>query len=248
MSDRALLLIPGLMCDEAVWAPQIGALSGHAQMEVARHELRDSLGAMAEAIIARAPPRFALAGHSMGGRVAFEVMRRASARVIGLALLDTAYLPRPAGAAGERERLGRLELVELARREGMRAMGRRWLHTPMVHPDRLKDETLIESILAMIERSSPEQFQAQVRALLERPDASSLLPGIRCPTLVLCGGDDAWATPGVHRQLAALIPGSRLVSIPDCGHMATMERPGAVSDALLEWWETVSAADSRAAP
>jgi pimeloyl-ACP methyl ester carboxylesterase len=247
MSDRALILIPGLMCDEAVWAPQIAALSGRAQIQVARHGLRDSLAAMAEAVIEQAPPRFGLAGHSMGGRVAFEVMRRASGRVAGLALLDTAYLPRAAGAAGERERLGRLELVELARREGMRTMGQRWLHTPMVHPDRLSDEPLIESILAMIERSSPEQFQAQVHALLERPDAASLLPGIRCPTLVLCGRNDAWATMTVHERLAALIPGSRLVSIADCGHMATMERPEAVNQALCEWWTAVMAADSRAA-
>ncbi len=247
MTPYPLILIPGLMCDETVWAAQVEALSDIASISIPDHGLADSLAAMADAILARAPPRFAVAGHSMGGRVALELMRRAGARVTGLALLDTAYLPMPAGAAGERERQERQKLLELAEREGMRAVGERWLRIPMVHPDRLTDQELLTRILSMIERRTPQQFKAQIRALIERPDASSVLGSIICPTLVLCGQDDAWALLAAHREMAALISGSRLVSIPHCGHMSTMERPDSVSLALRQWLTTViEAADRRA--
>src|SRR5258708_9333794 len=98
-----LVFVPGLLCDKAVWKPQLQALQGVANIQVADHGELDSLSAMAEAILAKAPARFAVAGHSMGGRVALEVVRRAVSRVTGLALLDTGYTPMPSGAAGEKE-------------------------------------------------------------------------------------------------------------------------------------------------
>jgi pimeloyl-ACP methyl ester carboxylesterase len=234
------MLIPGLMCDAAVWASQVAALGDRVRIRIADHGMRDSLESMAEAVIAQAPPCFAVAGHSMGGRVALEVVRRAPDRVAGLALLDTGYRPLPQGAAAQRERAERRSLIDIARSEGMRAVGRRWLRIPMVHPDRLTDRELIEGVLDMIERSTPRQFEAQVRALLNRPDASELLPRIACPTLVLCGQEDAWAQLTAHRDMAALIPDSTLASVPACGHMSTMERPQAVNDALRGWLEAVS--------
>ena len=230
-----LILVPGLMCDAAVWAHQVHALGGTAQVTVPDHGLADSIGAMAARILERAPDRFALAGHSMGGRVALEIVRRAPARVAALALLDTHYRGLPEGGAGRLETEGRRALVELAHRAGMRAVGERWLKIPMVHPSRLADATLTGEILAMIERRTPEQFEAQVRALITRPDAASVLGAIRCHTLVLCGAQDAWARPEGHREMAALIPGSTLVSIPVCGHMAPLERPAEVSAALAAW-------------
>jgi pimeloyl-ACP methyl ester carboxylesterase len=235
MTAHSLILIPGLMCDATVWAPQVAGLEDLAQIRIPDHGLADSLPAMAESILRQAPQRFAVAGHSMGGRVALELVRRASHRITGLALLDTSYLPRPEGAAGERELQERHKLLELAQREGMRAVGERWLRIPMVHPDRFGDRELLERILGMIEQRRPEQFAAQVRALLARPDATSLLGTIRCPTLVLCGKDDAWALLTAHRTMAALIPGSTLVSIPHCGHMSTLERPQPVNRALRAW-------------
>ena len=111
----------------------------------------------------------------------------------------------------------------------------------MVHPDRLTDRELIEGILDMIDRRTPQQFEAQVRALLQRPDASGILAHIRCPTLVLCGQEDAWAQLTAHRDMAALIPGSTFASVPACGHMSTMERPQAVNEALRGWLEAVIA-------
>ena len=239
MAELNLVLVPGLLCDAAVWKPQMKALKKLARIQVADHGKLDSLGAMAEAILANAPPKFAVAGHSMGGRVALEVVRRAASRVTGLALLDTGYTPMPAGVAGEKEAAGRDELLQLARQSGMRAVGERWLRIPMVQEARLKDRRLVESILQMLERRTPVQFTAQIRALLQRPDAAPLLPMISCPALVLCGKDDAWAPLSTHRVLAQLIPHSTLVSVPECGHMSTMERPDEVNVALGAWLKRV---------
>jgi pimeloyl-ACP methyl ester carboxylesterase len=235
MVKSALFLVPGLMCDASCWAQQRGALHDLADIHIPDNGARDSLVAMAEAIISAAPRRFALAGHSMGGRVALEVVRRVPERVQALALLDTGCQPLAAGDAGERERAGRLRLLKLAREQGMREMGRDWVRA-MVHPSRLEDApALIEAILDMIASKSADLYEAQIRALLERPDASDVLPQIRCPTLVLCGRDDGWAPARRHEDMAALIPGSTLHIIPDCGHMCTLERPAAVSQALQEW-------------
>jgi pimeloyl-ACP methyl ester carboxylesterase len=235
-----VVLVPGLLCDKAVWKPQLQALRDLAQFQVADHGELDSLGAMAEAVLAKAPARFAVVGHSMGGRVALEVVRRAGSRVTGVALLDTGYAPQAAGDAGAKEAAGRHELLDLARSSGMRAVGQRWLQIPMIHPARLKERTLVESILRMIERRTPEQFAAQIRALLQRPDATALLPMIACPALVLCGQEDAWALLSTHRVMAQLIPHSTLVVVPDCGHMCTMERPDAVNAALRNWLARVA--------
>jgi pimeloyl-ACP methyl ester carboxylesterase len=224
------------MCDASVWAHQRRALEDLAEVHIADHAPCDSLPAMAEAIIASAPERFAIAGHSMGGRVALEVIRRVPDRIAALALLDTGYQALAPNEEGERERAGRLALLKRARQDGMHAMGRVWL-SGMVHPARLEDEPLVESILAMIASKSPELYETQIHALLARPDATDLLPAIRSPTLVLCGREDSWAPLKRHQHMATLIPGSRLEVIPECGHMCTVERPDAVSRALRNWLE-----------
>jgi pimeloyl-ACP methyl ester carboxylesterase len=233
-----LMLLPGLMCDADVWAPQAEALSDQIRCVVPDWGLSNSLTAMAGQVLQEAPEhRFALAGHSMGGRVALEVLRLAPERVERIALLDTGHLPKPSGEAGERERAGRMALLAQARAEGMRAMGWQWARG-MVHPD-LLDTPLFERILAMIERSSPDQFAAQIEALLNRPDASALLPHVRCPALVLCGRQDTWSPVQQHETMASLMrlarPDARLVVLEDCGHMCTLEQPGAVSQALAAW-------------
>jgi pimeloyl-ACP methyl ester carboxylesterase len=222
------------MCDEAVWKHQARKLQTLTTVEIPDHGMNDSLEEMAKSVLARAPARFALAGHSMGGRVAFRVMRLAPERIAGLALMDTAYTPRGSGEAGEREKAERYALLDLARSEGMRAMGAQWVQK-MVHPDRLSDKPLIDAILDMIARKSPEIFAAQIKALLERPDSTPLLAQIHCPTMVLCGRQDAWSPLAQHENMAAVIPRSRLVVIEDCGHMSTMERPEAVTEAMVEW-------------
>lgn len=238
-ADRfSLVFIPGLVCDEAVFADQIRALSDLGQCSIADHDNLDSIPAMAQAVLRAVPERFVLIGHSMGGRVALEVLRSAPRRVAGIALLDTGYQARPAGEAGEREAAERMDLLGLARRSGMRVMGQKWLRG-MVHPQRLSDSHLVESILAMIERKTPDIFAAQIRALLARPEAGPLLSSIDCPALLLCGREDSWSPLSRHEQMAKMILGSTLAVIENSGHMSSMERPREVSAALRNWIERV---------
>lgn len=234
MTRGNVVLLPGLMCDRAVWQPQIAALSGRYDCFVADYGHAQSLAAMAELVLQSAPPRFSLAGHSMGGRVALEVMRRAPERIARLALLDTGYQARPEGEAGEREAGNRYRLLDIARSQGMRAMGQDWVQG-MVHPRRLRDGPLIESILAMIERKTPDIFAAQIRALLDRPAAEGVLGAIRCQTLVLCGRQDGWSPLARHEAMAAMIAGARLTAVEDSGHMVTLEQPQAVTAELARW-------------
>ena len=177
----------------------------------------------------------------MGGRVAFQVYRTAPQRVTRIALLNTATGPRPPGAAGEDEERKRLALLNVARTEGMRAMAMQWLppmlHPKMMDPDRMADTALVEKIVAMIERKTPDIFEAQIRALLGRPDATPVLDQIQCPALLLSGREDTWSPPARHEEMAAAIPGSKLAIIPDSGHMSTMERPAAVARAMRDWLE-----------
>jgi len=222
------------MCDETVWRDQITALGHGRDIHVAAHGLCDSLGAMAERILDNASKHFALAGHSMGGRVALEVMARAPERVTRLALLDTGYEGLASGEAGEREKAGRYRLLEIARQDGMLAMAKDWAHG-MVHPARLTDQPLMDSIHEMIVRAGVEQFEAQIHALLGRPDRTGLLPTLRLPTLVLCGSDDNWSPLARHEAISKLIHESYLVAVPDCGHMCTMERPEVITEHLLNW-------------
>jgi pimeloyl-ACP methyl ester carboxylesterase len=228
------IFLPGLLCDETVWPAQIAAFAGRSECRVADYGALDSLPGMAASVLEDAPDEFLLVAHSMGGRVALEMFRLAEDRIKGLALLDTGYQARVPGEAGERESATRMALIELARESGMRTMGERWARG-MVHPDRLADAALMTAIHDMIERKSLDVFEAQVRALLARPEAGPLLPRIRCPTLLLCGREDAWSPPARHEEMARAIPGARLVLVNDCGHMSTMERPEAVNAALLSW-------------
>ncbi|KPF57252.1 hypothetical protein D621_08620 [beta proteobacterium AAP51] len=229
-----LVLVPGLACDAAVWQPVWPQLAAHSRPWVPPAGLQARIGEMAQALLDAAPAaQFALAGHSLGGRIALEVVRRAPHRVLRLALLDTGGHPLPEGAAGQAEAQQRQALVALAQRQGMRAMARQWA-PPMLHPAHLA-LPVFEDVLAMVARQTPERFQAQQQALLARPDAWSLLPGIQQHTLVLCGEQDTWAPPERHRQMAAQLPHSHLVLVPDCGHMSPMEQPQAVAAALVQW-------------
>jgi pimeloyl-ACP methyl ester carboxylesterase len=229
-----VLLLPGLLCDAAVWAGQLAALGAHFDCGVKGYGELDSIPTMAQAVLAGAPARFALIGHSMGGRVALEIVRTAPDRVSALALLNTGYAARATGADGEREVQERMALVRLAESDGMRAMGRSWVRA-MVHPARLDDPPLIEGILAMVERATPHSFAAQIRALLERPDASDVLEQIRCPTLLVCGREDQWSPLARHEVMTRLIRNAELVVIERCGHMSPLERPAEVAAQLVRW-------------
>jgi pimeloyl-ACP methyl ester carboxylesterase len=224
-----LMLVPGLLCTKALWAPQMAGLSDIAGMSVADHTLHDSMPAIARSILAAAPERFALAGLSMGGYIACEIVRQAPERVTRLALLDTgSRADAPERAAGRRQ------LIALAEREGTRKAQEQLLPA-LVHKSRLSDAPLVETVLRMGEDTGVEAFKRQQAAIMGRPDNRPLLPGIACPTLVLVGREDALTPVELSREIVAGIPGARLEIVPECGHLSTLERPEAVNRALRAW-------------
>ncbi len=236
MSGRPhLLLLPGLACDADVWKDQVRAFSEITTVGVTDYGLSDSIEKMAMVALDSSPERFAMAGHSMGGRVAFEIVRRAPERVVGMAVLDTAYRAFAGGEAGERETATRFALLDVAKTKGMRAMSQFWMKG-IIHPDRITDKVLTDAILEMMGRKTPEIFAAQIKALLERPDATPVLSGIRCPAMVLVGRQDTWSSIAGHREIAALIPNATLAVIEHCGHMSPMERPEDVTAAMTAWF------------
>ena len=220
MKKHNLVLVPGLMCDHSAWDPMLEGLRSVACCQIIDHGQARSLVVMAQQLLALAPPRFALAGHSMGGRVALEVMRLAPERVSHLALMDTGYLPMAPGAAGEAEVAKRMALKDIAQRDGVRAMALQW----------------VQGMVAMMERKSAEVFAHQIKALIERPDGTDVLRQLRIPSLVLCGALDSWSNPAQHEEISQWIPARpAVVSVADAGHMVTMERPEPVVQAFKDW-------------
>ena len=234
MRALPLLLVPGLMCDHTVWDPLMPQLTALHPCQVVDHGQADTLTQMASQLLRDAPPQFCLAGHSMGARVGLEVLRLAPARVAGVALLDTGYLPLPAGQAGEAEVSKRMSLLQIAQNQGVREMAQTWAQG-MVHPDRLRDAELMEAILQMFERKTADIFAKQLQALIHRPDGSDVLSRIAVPTLIGCGRQDAWSPPMQHEAMHQLAPHAKLDIYEDAGHMAPMEQPQAVADSLLRW-------------
>lgn len=223
-----IVLIPGLMNDGWVWRHQIGALSRFGAVVIAHNDGCDSLGAMAERILSVCRGPIAVVGHSMGGRVALEVIARAPGRVARLALLDTG-----AGGPDEAEASGRMMLIDLARAEGMAAVAREWL-PPMLGSNSRDNQGLVEGITEMLGRCTAEIFAGQQKALLERPDRSTLLKGIACPTLVATGSEDAWASPAQHSSMADAIPHAGLRIVEGSGHMLPVEAPEILTSLLVD--------------
>jgi pimeloyl-ACP methyl ester carboxylesterase len=224
-----LVLVPGLLCTKALWAPQLEALADIADMAVADHTRHESMEGIARAILAAAPERFALAGLSMGGYIAYAILRLAPERVSRLALFDTGYR---ADLPERREQ--RLALMALAEREGARKAQESLLPV-LIHKSRLADKALVEAVLQMGADTGTEAFKRQQTAIMTRPDSAPLLPGIRVPTLVLVGEEDALTPPQMAREIAAGIPGAKLEIVRECGHLSTMERPEAVNRAMRAW-------------
>ena len=235
MFQASLLLVPGLMCDHTSWAPMLPYLNPHIAHTTIDHGDADSLVVMAERILANAPAVFDLAGHSMGGRVALEVMRLAPRRVRRLALLGTGYRAKESGEAGAEELRKRQVLLDIAHTQGVRAMAAEWVK-PMVAPSRLSDPIFVEQIIAMICRKSEDIFKRQIKALIERPDASDVLSQVQIPTLVMAGAFDSWATPAQHQEIANHIPAKPEVAVvAPSGHMMMMEEPQLVAQQLNQW-------------
>ena len=224
-----LLLIPGLLCDDALWRPQINALKSLVDCQVQDSTQYDRIDAIARSILVAAPPQFALAGLSMGGYVALEIMRQAPDRVLKLCLIDTsARADTP--EQSERRRL----LLAMSKQGQFKGVTPRLL--PMlIHADRLNDMDLVATITAMAERVGREAFHNQQTAILNRIDSRPSLKNIRCPTQIICGRQDVLTPPEIVREIADGISGSRFEVIEDCGHLATLERSEQVSTIMKKW-------------
>lgn len=225
-----LYLLPGLLCDETVWRAQVDCLGETADVRVPDYGGANRIGEMARIALRDAPERFSLAGHSMGARVALEVLRQAPERVVRLALLDTGV-----HAIKPDEREKRMKLVTIAREKGMGALADAWL-PPMVHPDRRNDDAFMAPLRAMVMRSTPDRFAGQIEALLNRPDTAPALAAITCPLLAGAGRQDEWSPVAQHEEILKRAGHGRLAVFEDAGHMAPFEAPGAVNAALLEWF------------
>jgi len=229
MANAMLLFLPGLICDARVFAPQLAAFAD--SRAVNGYGTAASLPEMARIALAQAPERFDLFGHSMGARVALEVFRLAPERVRRLALCSTGVHPLGPNEPGKRR-----DLQAIGHARGFEALVDTWL-PPMVAEANRADEELYGPMRQMCLDQNQQIFDAQIEALLGRPEQQGLLAQIECPTLVMTGELDTWSPPAQHEAMAARIANSTLVIVPGAGHMLPLEAPEAVNQAIARWLE-----------
>jgi len=227
-----IVLIPGLLCSPRLYGEQLPELWRFGSVVIADHTRDDSVGAIAQRILAVAPRRFALAGLSMGGYIAFEILRSSPDRVVRLALLGTS------ARADTPEQSDRRRAQMALARGGRFGEVVDQLFSVWVHRARRNDEGLRRIVQRMAEETGPEAFTRQQTAIMTRPDSRPHLAAIRCPTLVLVGDGDEATPPDRAAEIANGIAAARLVTIPECGHLSTLERPQHVTRVLTEWLET----------
>ncbi len=226
---ETILFMPGLLCTDRLWSSQLACFSDEYNCVVADMTKDDTLSGIVERALAEMPEHFSVAGLSMGGYAAFEIMRQAPERVTRLALLDTS------ARADTPERIERRKgLIARVENGEFEAVTEEHFST-FVHPDRLSEESIMADIRASAAVVGATAYIQQNRVIMARPDSLTLLPSIACPTLVLCGAEDALTVPELHDEMAAAIPNSTLVKVPVCGHLSPLERPEAVNAALANW-------------
>lgn len=223
------LLLPGLLNDASVFTDQVAALATVATVEVGNLTLAESVSDMAAGALKEVSAKhFVLLGLSLGGYVAFEIMRQAPERVTGLVLMDTTALPDTPEASAKRE-----ALIELATTD-LDAVIEQLL--PLLsHPDRMNLPAVRGNIQSMANGLGAEVFARQQRAIIGRPDSRPTLKDIACPTLVICGHDDLITPPQMAKEMASGIKHARLEIIAECGHLATLDQPERVGELLLDW-------------
>ena len=229
MPRTTLVLLPGLLNTRRVFEQQIEALSDLADCVVPELWHHETMGAMADATLAMAPPTFALVGFSMGGYVAFEILRRAAQRVERLALMDTQATPDSAESTKRRRAL--LDQTKIGRFRGVQ----RSLLPQLVHPRHIDDATISQPIFDMAEEIGADGFVREQRAIIDRADSRHLLVDIDIPTVVVVGRQDQVTPLPRSQEMAADIANSRLVVLEECGHMSPLEKPAEVTAALRRW-------------
>lgn len=222
--------MPGMMCDARLWRHQATALGADRTVTVGDITRSDSVAAIAKDVLAQAPDRFALAGLSMGGIVAFEMWRQAPERIERLALLDTNYR----ADAPERKAM-REEQMQSVSQGGLADVLRDELKPNYLATVHRGNTALLDEVLAMGIDLGDEVFHRQSIALRDRPDSEATLATIDCPTLVLCGDEDTLCPVALHEQMAAKLPNAELVIVDQCGHLSTLEQPEAVNHAFARW-------------
>lgn len=241
-----VVLLPGLLNNANLFTGQIPALSSIATVEVGDLTTGESISAMAAKVLETASaPRFVLIGLSLGGYVAFEIMRQAPERVASLVLMDTTVRPDTAEA-----RAARGALIELAQTDLAAVMEK--LLPRLSHPDKMELPAVRGVITSMAASLGKDVFERQQRAIMARPDSQPVLAGINCPTLVICGENDLITPPAMATEIAGGITGARLEIIPECGHLSALDRPETVSRLLTDWVKNtrigMSMAAAEAAP
>ncbi len=227
-----IVLVPGLASSARIYAPVIPALWRFGPVMIANHIRDDSMADIAARVLREAPPRFALAGHSMGGYIAFEIMRQAPERVVKLALINTQARPDTPEATARRR-----GLMERARRGELRAV-REESFPELVHPSRRNDADILKLVRAQDEDVGVEGYLRQQTAIIARVDSRPTLATITCPTLVLTGDADNTIPNALSKEMANGIAGARLVILDRCGHLPQPEQPEATEQALTEWLGT----------
>ena len=225
------VFLSGLLCDRMLWQQQILALGGQIAPFVADLTQQDTIRDMASDVLAKAPPRFALAGLSMGGYVAFEILRQAPERVLKLCLVDTSA--RPDTPEQQEKRRGLIMLSKSGKFKGITPR----LMPQLVHPSRMQDAALTGLVMAMAERVGREAFQRQQTAILNRPDSRPTLRAITCPTLVVGGRQDLLTPLEITREIAEGIPQANFAIVEHCGHLPPIEQPEKMTMLMRSWVE-----------
>jgi pimeloyl-ACP methyl ester carboxylesterase len=212
-----------------LWQNQINHLKNIADCSVAATTRHNAIPDIARDVLRDAPHQFALAGLSMGGYVALEIMRQAPERVLRLAIFDSSARP-DTPKQQERRRL-LLAMSQTGRFKGVTPR----LLPKLIHSDRLQDKVLTATIMEMAERVGRDAFVNQLTAIINRIDSRDSLSAIACPTLVAGGRQDAITSVDLIEELAAGIKNSRLQIIENCGHLSTLECPDVINALMIEW-------------